>query len=46
MARALKVEAIQAVTGKPFAEIERQRAAEAAVDRQPDREASAAEGIA
>ena len=31
-----KLEAVHAETGKSFAEIERQRAVEAAVDRQPD----------
>ncbi len=45
MARAFKVEAIHAATGKPFAEIERERAAEAAVDRPPDREASTAKEV-
>ena len=46
MAGAFKAEAVHAVTGKPFAEIERERPAAAAVDRQPDREGGAAEGIA
>ena len=45
MAGAFKVEAVHAATGKPFAEIERERAAEAAVDRQLDREGGAAEEI-
>ncbi len=44
MAGALKVEAIHVASGKPFAEIERERAAAAAVDRQPGREASTVEG--
>ncbi len=42
---AFNVEAVHAATGKPFAEIERERAAEAAVDRQLDREGGAAEEI-
>ncbi len=45
MAGAFKVEAVHAATGKPFAEIERERAAEAAVDRPPDREVSTVEGV-
>jgi DNA modification methylase len=45
MAGAFKAEAVHAATGKPFAEIERERAAAAAVDRQPDREGGAAEEI-
>jgi hypothetical protein len=46
MAGAFKVEAIHAATGKPFAEIERERAAAAAVKRQPDREVSAVGEVA
>ncbi len=46
MAGAFKVEAVHAATGKPFAEIERERAAEAVVDRPPDREASTVEEVA
>ncbi len=45
MAGAFKVKAVHAATGKPFAEIEQDRAAEAAVDRPPDREGGAAEEI-
>ena len=45
MAGALKIEATHAATGKSFAEIARERTA-AAVDRQPDREAGAAEEVA
>ncbi len=44
MASAFKVEAVHAATGKPFAEIERERAA--AVEPQHDREAGAAEEAA
>ena len=43
---AFKVEAVHAATAKPFTEIERERAAEAAVDRPPDREASTVEEVA
>ena len=46
MAGALKIEAVHAASGKPFAEIERERAAGAAVEPQPDREAGAAEEVA
>ena len=46
MASAANIEAIQATTGKPFAEIERERAAGAAVDHQPGREACAVEEVA
>ncbi len=42
---AFKVQAVHAATAKPFAQIERERAAEAAVDRQPDREVSAVEEV-
>ena len=45
MAGAFKIEAVHAATGMPFAEIVRERAA-AAVDRQPDREASTVEEVA
>ena len=45
MARAFRVEVIHAATGKPFAEIEQERAAAAAVDRQPVREVNAAEEV-
>ncbi len=45
MAGALKIEAVHATTGKPFAEIERERAA-AAVEPQPDRDAGAVEEVA
>ncbi len=46
MARAFKVEAIDAATARPFAEIERERAADSAVDRQPDQESSTVEEVA
>ncbi len=46
MTGAFKVDATHAATGKPFAEIARERAADAPVDRQPDREASTAEEVA
>ena len=46
MAGALKIEAVHAASGKPFAEIEQERTAAAAVEQQPDREASAAEEVA
>ncbi len=46
MARAFKVEAVHAATGKTFAEIERERTAEAATERQPDREDGAVEEVA
>jgi DNA modification methylase len=45
LAAAAKVEAIHAATGKPFAEIERDRSAEAVVDGHPDQDASAAKEI-
>ncbi|MCH9000488.1 MAG: site-specific DNA-methyltransferase, partial [Proteobacteria bacterium] len=45
MAGAFKVEAVHAATGKPFAEIERERAAEAAVDHQPDQDVGTAEEV-
>jgi DNA modification methylase len=45
MARAFKVEAVHAANGKAFAEIERERTAEAATERQPDREASTGEEV-
>ncbi len=43
MAGAFKVEAVHAATGKPFAKIERERAAEAVVDRPPDRDSTVEE---
>ncbi len=46
MAHAFKVEAIHAATGKPFAEVEQERAAATAVNSQPDREVNAAEEVA
>ncbi len=45
VARAFKVEAIHAATGKPFAEVEQERAAVVAVDRQPDQEVNVAEEV-
>jgi DNA modification methylase len=44
MAGAFKVEAVHAATGKPFAEIE--RAADTAIEHQPDREVSTVEEVA
>ncbi len=46
LTEAAKVEAVHAAIGKPFAEIERERAAEAVVEHLPDREVSTAVGIA
>ena len=43
LASAAKIEAVHAATGKPFIEIAQERAADAAVDRLPGREASAVE---
>jgi len=45
LATAAKVEAVHAVTGQPFAEIERERAAGTAVEPQPDREAGTVEEV-
>jgi DNA modification methylase len=46
MARAFKVEAVHAANGKAFVEIERERTAEAATERQPVRENGAVEEVA
>ncbi len=45
MARAFKVEAVHAATAKPFAQIERERAAEAAVDRPREQDSSTVEEV-
>ena len=46
MVGAFKIEAVHAATAKSFAEIERERAAEAATERQPDWEGGAVEEVA
>ncbi len=46
VAAAAKIEAIHVATGKPFAEIERERAAEAAVNRAPDPDGDAGAEVA
>ena len=45
LASALKVEAVHAASGRSFAEIERERAAGAAVDHQPDQDVGTAEEV-
>ena len=45
LAGAFKVEAIHAATGKPFAEIAQERAADAAVDSPPDQEVGIVEEV-